>query len=573
MDEYNGIEAFIDVLNANGVEKIFFNPGGEQASLLATIARYRLQGKPAPQLVLCLDESVALTAAHGNYMVSGRPQVVMVHAELGTLQLGGAIHNAQGGRVPVILWAGNMPAPGRKNWKKESYDQAMIVRNCVKWDYYIGKEENVRDVLQQAFRVALTEPCGPVYLCFSGDFARQNMERISLPQTKGASIFSTAPPDLRVLDRAASLLLEAEKPLIVAGYSGRHPESNPLLVELAETLCAPVLTSYVWMNFPTTHPLCAGIEQIRGSRKENSCIADSDVILAIDYDMPYVPGRGLPDPKAKIIHIDVDPLTNGKPLWDRGADIYIEADSREAIPALSRLIRQKLTPQKSNLLRQRFSRLEAKHQQERAAWRQMARSKAGQRPVSADWLCYCLSRIVDEDTIFLHHSISHSASGTEQIDRTRPGTLLGCSAGSIQWALGAALGAKLAAPDKTVVSLMTDGGFVWGCPVATLWSASAYKAPFLAVILNNQSYGFIKLLVEKNYGGGALPDRAAFEAGVSIAPPADYATVAQGCGAYGRRVEDPKEVLPVLQEAMEQVRNGRAAVVDVMVESGSEALL
>ena len=103
MDKYDGTEAFIDVLNANGVEHIFVNPGGEMGALLATITRFRMEGKPTPQLILCLDESVALTAAHGHYMISKKPQVVMVHAELGTLQLGGALHNVQWGRVPVIM--------------------------------------------------------------------------------------------------------------------------------------------------------------------------------------------------------------------------------------------------------------------------------------------------------------------------------------------------------------------------------------------------------------------------------------------------------------------------------------
>jgi acetolactate synthase-1/2/3 large subunit len=112
----------------------------------------------------------------------------MVHAELGTLQLGGALHNVQGGRIPVILWAGSMAAPLRTNWKGEPYDQGMIVRNCVKWDHMIGKGENIRDVLQQAFRKALTEPCGPVYLCYPRDIFNQKMEKAALPQTGGASI-------------------------------------------------------------------------------------------------------------------------------------------------------------------------------------------------------------------------------------------------------------------------------------------------------------------------------------------------------------------------------------------------
>ncbi len=573
MEQYNGAEAFIDMLNAYNVEHIFFNPGGEMGALLAAISKCRMHGKPAPRLILCLDESVALTAAHGHYMVSGRPQVVMVHAELGTLQLGGALHNAQGGRVPVILWAGLMPAGQRANWKKEPYDQGMSVRNCVKWDHQIDRDEDIRDVLQQAFQTALTEPCGPVYICYSRGILLKEFDRMDIPRLDSSPVSPIPSFDMNLLEKVAEPLIAAQNPLIVAGYTGRYPESVAPLVELAETLCAPVLPSQVWMNFPTTHPLCAGIEQILGSRKPNPYIPDADVILVIDYDMPYAPGKGSPGPDAKIIHIDVDPLSQGRVLWGRGADTYIEADSREAIPALTRIIREKIPSEREARLRERFNQLESTHKKQRAEWRERAMSKAGQKPISPDWLCHCIARIIDEDTILLHHTISQSASGTEQIDRTRPGTLLGCPAGSIQWAPGAAFGAKVAAPDKTVVSLMTDGGFVWGCPVSTLWSAVSYEVPFLSVILNNQSYGFIKLLVDHFYGEGRISDRMAFEAGVDIKPSADYAMVARACGAYGRTVENPDDVLPALEEAMEQVRKGKPAVLDVRVEQEVESIM
>ncbi len=566
MEKYRVTEAFVEVLNANGVEDIFFNPGGEQAPMLATIAKFRSSDKRAPRLVLCLDESVALTAAHGHYMISGKPQVVLVHAELGTLQVGGALHNAQWGRIPVILWAGLAAPAQRVDWMKEPYDQGKMVRNCVKWDHTIQMDEDIHDIFQQAFQTALTEPRGPVYLCYPREILTEEIDRIKI--TPAAAVSASTMPTTTVdsLDQVAKTLIEAENPLIVVGYTGRYPESVTSLVELAETLCAPVLTSQVWMNFPTLHPLCAGIEQILGSRKANPYISDADVILVIDYDIAYALAPGLPGADARIIHIDVDPLTQGRPLWGRGADLYIDADSREAIPALSKAIRRKLTPEKTAKFRERFNQLQSAHKKQRNEWHDLALSRAGQKPISPDWLCRCIAEIIDEDTIVLNHTISESTSVTEQIDRTRPGTLLGCAAGSIQWAPGAALGAKIAAPDKTVVSLMTDGGFVWGCPVSTLWSAGSYQAPFLSVIFNNQSYGFIKLLVERFYGEGSLSEKAAFEAGVDIVPPPDYAAVARACGAYGRRVEDPADVLPVLKEAIDQVRSGRPAVVDVMLE-------
>lgn len=566
MEQYDGAEAFIEILNANGVDRIFFNPGGEMGALLATISKFRMLGKPCPQLILCLDESVALTAAHGHYMVSGRPQVVMVHSELGTLQLGGALHNAQWGRIPVILWAGAQATGQRKNWMNEPYDQGMSVRNCVKWDHTVKPEENIHDVLQKAFSIAFTEPCGPVYLCYPRDTISKKIDRVSLPRSEGVPAPAAPPVDADTLSGIAGTLVEAKNPVILAGYTGRYHESVASLVELAETLCAPVLTGPVWMNFPTNHPLCAGIEQILGSRKANPYLPDADVVLVIDYDVPYAAAPGLPGPKANIIHFDVDPLTAGRPLWGRGANTFIKADSREVIPALSKAVRRRLTPEKQTLFKERFSQLEKVHKKQRSDWREAAMSRAKQRPISPDWLCHCLAQLMDEDSILLHHTISQSASATEQIERTRPGTMLGCAAGSIQWALAAAFGAKIAAPDKMVVSIMTDGGFVWGDPVATLWPAVNYKAPFLSVILNNQSYGFIKLLVQRNYGEVALTDRGAFEAGVDIMPSADYAAVARACGAYGRTLENPDDVLPVLKEAIEQVRSGRPAVIDVRTE-------
>ena len=164
MEEYSTIKALIDVMNANGVEFVFFNPGIDNVPVLETISAYRAQGKKSPRGILCLDEFVAMTAAHGNWMASGKPQVVSVHSELGTLQIGGALHNAQWGRVPVVFFTETQGPPQRTNWRGEPFDQGTMVRNFVKWDHQLNANEDIYDVFQEAFRIATTEPCGPVYL-------------------------------------------------------------------------------------------------------------------------------------------------------------------------------------------------------------------------------------------------------------------------------------------------------------------------------------------------------------------------------------------------------------------------
>jgi len=172
--------------------------------------KYRTSAKRAPKLILCLDESVAMAAAHGHYMVSGQPQVVMVHDELGTLQVGGAMHNAQWGRIPVILWAVEMPSGQRVNWLKEPFDQCSIMRNCVKWDHKLDSNENIHDVLQQAFRTAFTEPCGPVYLSYPREIFTEKVDKVTIPPSAPVAISSTAPTDDDSLDKAAGILLGAK---------------------------------------------------------------------------------------------------------------------------------------------------------------------------------------------------------------------------------------------------------------------------------------------------------------------------------------------------------------------------
>jgi acetolactate synthase-1/2/3 large subunit len=333
------------------------------------------------------------------------------------------------------------------------------------------------------------------------------------------------------------------------------------LVELAETLSVPVLTGPNRMNFPTTHPLCAGMEK-GPSRRKNPYVAGADVVLVIDYDTPYVPAMEIPKPDVKILGIGVDSSTQGKLLWGREPNLFIKADSREAIPALIGIAKKKITPAERSLFNQRFRRMEKEHEDRRKESVDRATNVANRKPISPDWLCKCINDAITEDTIVVNHVISHFESVAEQIHRTKPGTFFSCPGGSISWALGAALGAKLAAPDKTVVSLMTDGGYIWGCPVATLWAARSHQAPFLSIIFDNQAYGAIKDIVKRNCDG-RLPDGSGLRAGVDITSPPDYAAVARACGGYGVTVENPADIPAALKEGLAQVHRGKAAVLDV----------
>ena len=308
------------------------------------------------------------------------------------------------------------------------------------------------------------------------------------------------------------------------------------------------------MNFPSGHPLCVDLEPSDGMQSKPHYLS-SDILLVIDYDLPYAHPRNKPDPGTKIIHIDLDFVKQGGLLWNRRADISIKADSGKAIPALADLVRNRITADQRKGIHERCQKIRDENLKVRNDNDALGKDDGDKKPISPEWLAYCINLAIDEDTIVINQTIMPSGSVARQIPRDKPGTLIACAGGTIGWALGAGLGAKVAAPDKLVVSLMGDGAFVYGGPTATLWPAVNYKAPFLSVIFNNQAYGAIKMLFEMS-GKEGVKDSL-------ILPSPDYAATAQACGAYGRKVEDPQDVLPALKEAVSQVRSGKAAVLDV----------
>jgi acetolactate synthase-1/2/3 large subunit len=556
MEGYSNIEAFIDVLNSHGVENVFFNPGIDNVPMLETIAEHHASGKPSPRSILCLDEFVAMTAAHGNYMATGKPQVVSVHSELGALQIGGSLHNAQWGKVPVVLYTESLGPPQRTNWRGEPFEQGIMARNFVKWDHQLGEDEDIRDAFHEAFRIAMTEPCGPVYLTLQREDLWSRSDNLPARGNTGPATTPLPAPDENTLRQAAAVLLAAENPLIITGHSGRNPETPALLVKLADLLAARVQASDIRMNFPNTHPLSLRMAPDMG--RSNPMLTAADVLLIIDYDMPYAAPPIAPDPSAKIIHIDIDFAKKGIPLWERRPDMVVKADSGRVISLLIDILNETITSEKRQQLQQRSKKIAAEHTRISKEWRAMASKQSGNRPITANWLSYCIDTVIDEDTVIVNQTISPSMIVAHQVRRTRPGTLLSCAGGCIGWAPGAALGVKLALPDRTVVSLMGDGAFIYGCPEASLWSAGFYRAPYLAVIFNNSGYGAIKGLFRENYDVENM--------GADIPTPPDYAKIAQACNAYGRTVEDPADVTAALKDCLAMVNGGTPAVLDVRLE-------
>jgi acetolactate synthase-1/2/3 large subunit len=561
-------DGYIEMLAACGVEYIFINPGTDTAPILESIAKFGAQGRHAPKLILCLHESVAMAAAHGHFMISGKPQVVLVHVDVGTQNIGANMHNAQRGRAGVIVCAGRSPhdsdggVPAEHNTPshllQEQFNRANIVEGYVKWHYELTRPGNLHLAVQRAFQVASTDPAGPVYLTLPREVLMQKMEDLVAEPGRAPTVSAPA-ADPNSLGRAAQWLIEANNPLILVAYAGRNPKAVDSLIKLAETLAVPVVESRHRINFPSSHPLHLGYSAGR-------YLQQADCILIIDSDIPWIPAQEHPAPHCRIVHIDIDPLKKNMPIWGFPVDLSIEADSSQAMEALAGEIERRLTPADRTRIEARRRVLTAEHHALRSRLNERIRDLAARKPIAPEWAAHCLSEVVDESTVIVSEAVSNNPVLWNYLRLDAPGTYFQSLGSGLGWGLGAGLGAKLAAPSKTVICVIGDGSWIFSSPIPAYWAAQQHGCPFLTVIFNNQEYAATAEAIL-----AVAPDGYARATGVYPAcdlPSAPmYSRISEAMGLWARTVEDPAKLPQVLREALAEVRRGRSAVVAVCVSS------
>lgn len=546
VDADEGHEAILQTIAANGTDYIFYNGGTDIYCFVEGIAKAKALGRPSPEIITCLHESAAMAMAHGHFMVSRKPQVVMVHVDVGTQQVGGALHNAWRGQAGVIFMAGMYDKDGAF-MLEQTLDMAGIVRGYTKWEFEFYTHENIGKVMQRAYRIANSEPCGPVYLKMPGEVLSAPMSGTTIygPEHYAPAISPGGDPD--ALREAARCLVEAKRPLVITDTMGRHPQAVPALVKLAEKLALPVSGGRT-MNFPTTHPLRVS--------NNSPYVQSADVILLIDADSP----NGVPE-DCNVISLDIDPIKLANPLWHGRINIPIQCDSSKAIPVLTELVDDFIGKAQKQKFRERRKAMEAAYKAVRETLCTAVETASIQLPISLTWLCYCINQIADENTILVSDLVRQ---GMGQPDKAQPGSYFSEPGIHLGWAVPAAIGAKLAAPGKTVIATTGDGGFNFCVPNACLWAARRYSIPFLTVIANNGYYLAIHDRLRRVYPNGYAVQSGDFN-GAALDPMIDFALLAQSCGAYGETVMDPAILPDALQRGLDAVRSGQAAVIDVHV--------
>ncbi len=550
--------ALIEGLSGYGVEVVFGNLGSDHTALIDALADLHERAERVPAVVLAPHEASALAAAHGYALVRGRAQAVFVHVDVGTANLGGAVHNAARARVPVLLFAGLTPytmegeLPGSRNsypnHLQDIPDQHGLVRPYVKWSYDLRTGANARQLVSRALQLAESSPQGPVYLTGAREvLASVSTGRDVDPQRWRAVEQSPLPQSL--VEEILAAVAAAEFPVLVTSSVGRDPDSVAVLVELAEALGLGVVEAVPdVLSFPADHELHVGF-------MAEPLLSRADVVIAVDTHAPWMPTRATPRDDARVFVLGADPLNERTPLWYLEAEAFARADSPVALRQLRDAARELAD---RGDVEGRRARLAAEHSAQRDRWRGEREEADGRLTVPL--VCAALERAIDPETIVLNEAISNAETVFRHLPRTLPGTRFASGGSSLGWSSAAAVGIKLARPDATVVSIVGDGSYFLSEPSSSHWMAHRYGAPFLTVILDNGGWNATKQNVIRQHpeGQAAASDRF----WVNLAQEADLPGVAAAAGgAYAGTASTVSELEEQLRLGLAAVASGRAAVV------------
>ena len=295
-------------------------------------------------------------------------------------------------------------------------------------------------------------------------------------------------------------------------------------------------------------------------------VETADLILVLDSDVPYIPTQVTPRPDATVIQIDVDPVKERIPLWSFPLTHAVRADSARALEIIERQAAELLTDERRQRIEARRIELTARHEERRATRRAAAMATREAQTISTEWLGYCLGQFQRDasDCIFVDESLTSHVAVWNHLDTDEPETMFGSGGSSLGWGLGAALGIKLARPERPVVLAVGDGSFVFGEPLAALWASQMNHAPLLVVIFNNGCYNANKTPLINAYPQGYSVQGGHF-VGTDLLPSPRYDLLAAAVGAVGERVDHPSQVLPALHRGLDHVRSGRSVVLDVIL--------
>src|SRR5713101_7716372 len=483
MSFLSGKQAFLQILKDEGVDTMFGNPGTTELPLMDGLVR-----EPSVRYILALQEAVAISMADGYAQASGKLGVVNVHTSPGLGNAMGMLYDAHEAGAPMLITAGQHDQAMNLSEPILWSDLPPVARPYVKWSHEITRIEDLPRAVRRAAKTAFAHPSGPVFISLPVDVLNAERELDLLEPTR---IAPRIRGDKAAIDAAAELLATAKRPILIAGDAIAHGDALAEMVEVAELLGALVYTECVPSTcaFPFTHPLYQGpfprlgapIRQLLMPHDLLFSVGGDLFTLSLPSDVEPMP-EGLP-----VIHMDVDPWEIGK---NYPAKVAIQGDPKATLPDLAEALRKRLSADTVKAAKSRAVELSRAQEKRRAHIRERAAAEAGRVPISPLTLVAAVVDSIPEDAIVVDESISSSIGLRELLRSRDPKSFFGLRGGGIGWGLPAALGVKLAQPDRPVVALVGDGSAMY--TIQSLWTSAHDSIPVVFVIFNNASYRILK---------------------------------------------------------------------------------
>ncbi|EWZ99414.1 hypothetical protein BFJ63_vAg3327 [Fusarium oxysporum f. sp. narcissi] len=582
-DMYTASFAFFEAIWDAGITHCFVNLGTDHPSIIEAMVKGQREKKGNfPKIITCPNEMVAMSMADGYARLTGKPQCVIVHVDVGTQGLGAAVHNASTGRAPVLVFAGLSPFTqegehrGSRteyiHWIQDVPDQKQIISQYCRYTGEIKTGANVKQMVNRALQFATSDPQGPVYLCSAREILEADLKPYSLKQEHWESVELGGLPTSAV-DKIAEALAGAKAPLLVTGYSGRNHKVPAALVELADKVkgLRVLDTGGCDMCFPADHPAWIGLKF-----GVDDAVESADTIVVLDCDVPWVQTRCKPREDAKIFHIDVDPLKQQMPTHYIQADARFKADGLTAVQQITEALNKKEFAGKLEVNAAETEKQRAEVHENKLASIAKAAEPLADDTFGTGHLSKKLRDLCPEDTIWAIEAVTNTGFVHDNIQPTIPGSWINCGGGGLGWSGGGALGIKLATDaenggtnkGKFVVQIVGDGTYLFTVPGSVYWISRRYKIPVLTIVLNNKGWNAPRrslLLVHPDGLGSKATNE---EINISFDPVPDYAGIAKaaaGGDIHAARVDKASDLDSVLKEAIAKVQAGQTAVVDCKV--------
>jgi len=552
MYEGTAAGAIVEQLRACGVRKIFHT----NTSGLSTIWD-AVYSAGDVQVIMVTHEGQGVAATHG-YALASKSLGVFFGSGVGVGNSMSNLYNSWKDRVPLLIGFG---AAGLR--EQGGMDQTETWDNHLKptepftvWNWSCLVAETMPDIVRRAMKFAYGPPSGPVTLDFPAELLAQKIKapiyKIDLANARPGF---RAKPDL--IEKAAQWLAQAENPVFILGPEITQEGATEEIRALAEKLSVPVSNlgwpNDLFANFPTDHPLYLGTysPSMRSSGK-------MDLLVNFGEKFAVRPPQGVPT-----VQISHDPTILGKVFT---ADLVIASDVRAAIRDLSDALDGILTKDRMARIRSgRLAEVSAFTGKLKQSREQALHGRFDQNPLSWERVGYELDQALDKDAVIvtelgpaegsrLLRQITFGKGNKLRIGRTT-GSALG-------WGVGAALGVNVALPDRQVVSLQGDGGFLFG-QSETLWSISRYEAPMLIVIMNNRGYNDTRN--RAMMAGGTLAQAGVDFTSYLGSPDIDFTKIAEAYSIKSEKVKTPGDLAPALQRAVRNMRDGKPVLLDISV--------